>query len=558
MEVRCVEPGWVPTSGDCDDRDASVAPGLEDTCDGIDNDCDDLVDEDVPPTINLETCTPHVCGDGTQGPDEECDDGGTQNHDGCSQDCKLPRIRSLSDAGAKWFGEAATRNGWVGFRVGGVGDVNGDGLADMAIGAPQSSDGGGSAGAVFVLFGRKEAWAGSHNIEAAADLQINGRLESSLGSGLSSTPGDLDGDGCDDLALGAGGDDLAGPNAGAAMVFFGCQWTGKVLDATDADVTFTGESAEELREVAFVGDTNRDGFADLVLGAQENSGGKTNTGTGYLIFGDGRSTWDATQPVALSARQIWRGEPFSLTGRSVNAAGDLNADGYADFVLGAHGVDAPQFNNGQIYVFLGKSQWPVADTPVTQAADLVVTGSGADVFFGFSARGTGDVTGDGNDDLIVGAPGQTAPESTSHVLAGNSSLASWDGSTSDAISAATITALGDFDLGRSVVIAGDLNGDGIDDVAVGAPTADFGVANNGAIYLFFGPVQGSIDTAFADIVWTGEGPGDLAGDSVAAAGDINGDGYDDLLIGAYLHGTDTLRGGAAYLVYGGPTLLGPL
>jgi len=199
----------------------------------------------------------------------------------------------------------------------------------------------------------------------------------------------------------------------------------------------------------------------------------------------------------------------------VAAAGDVNADGYADVIVGAYGVDSTK---GAAYVYHGSA----AGLPSSPNSALYYPGSATTGMFGYALAGAGDVNGDGYDDVIVGARGSdtSSTRGEAFVYAGSTvgvattPIASLDGKQSG----------GDFAI--RVAGAGDMNGDGYDDVVVGAP----GDEDDGSVYVFPGSSAGPNDASYTRIV---PESGSYFGWGVAPAGDVNGDGYDDITVGEY-------------------------
>ncbi len=232
-------------------------------------------------------------------------------------------------------------------------------------------------------------------------------------------------------------------------------------------------------------------------------------------------------PVYSSATAALIGTADEGFGNSVAAAGDVDADGYDDVVVGASEYSG---QTGRVYVYHGTA----AGLETTALATL--TGPRRTSRFGISARGAGDVNNDGYDDVIVGAWGVNS-------LAGEATV--YHGSASGLATTAATTIAGaaaaDY-LGYAVASAGDVNGDGYDDVIVGASGVSSGL---GLAYLHRGSASGVSATASTTL--TGLEAAERFGFDVAGAGDVNGDGYDDVVVGAYQYGSRAGR----VLVYHG-------
>ena len=249
---------------------------------------------------------------------------------------------------------------------------------------------------------------------------------------------------------------------------------------------------------------------------------------------------------------------YDLAGRSVASAGDVNGDGFDDFIVGAPGSDTGDPYSGTAYVIFGtKTGFSDFDLGALAPDDgfRILGDVGGDAL-GWSASSAGDVNGDGIADMIIGAKGNG--EGAAYVIYGKT------GAGAD-IDLGSLTAAEGFKIsgeagygyaGYSVSSAGDVNGDGFDDVIVGAFHAD-GYA--GAAYVVFGKDGGSSDIDLATLTAAdgfkiaGDAAYDYAGSSVSSAGDVNGDGFDDLIVGASASDAGSYNGGAAYLIYGKAT-----
>ena len=300
--------------------------------------------------------------------------------------------------------------------------------------------------------------------------------------------------------------------------------------------------------VATAGDVNSDGYSDIIVGAglhDSGAGSGADRGRAYVYLGS---------PSGPATTATWIGsgdENIAYYGYSVATAGDVNGDGYSDICVGAYRHDAGaglDANRGRAYVYFGSPSGPVTAPAWTGSGDQ----DGA--FYGSSVATAGDVNGDGYSDIIAGASyhdsgaGSGADRGEAYVYLGSSSgpetTPAWTGS-------------GDDDLalfGWSVATAGDVNGDGYSDMIVAAPGHNAGAgpgATRGRAYVYFGSPSGPATTA----AWTGSGDQDGAtfGFSVATAGDVDGDGYSEIIVGAPGHNADCsgmVFRGRAYVYFG--------
>jgi hypothetical protein len=270
--------------------------------------------------------------------------------------------------------------------------------------------------------------------------------------------------------------------------------------------------------VAGAGDVNGDGFDDVIVGADSYSNGQIQEGRAFAYYGSA---------AGLSTTPNWTAESnqtFAFFGYSVAGAGDVNGDGFDEVIVGASSYDNGQSNEGRAFAYYGSA------TELRAAPDWTAESDQELASFGYSVAGAGDVNGDGYGEVIVGASSyDNAQTNEGRAFAYHGSAAGL--STSPNWTAEPDQASAQF--GNSVAGAGDVNGDGHDDVIVGAWTHDNGQTDEGRAFAYLGSAVG-LSTAPN---WTAEANQSSAyfGVSVAGAGDVNGDGFDEVIVGAWLY-----------------------
>ena len=415
----------------------------------------------------------------------------------------------------------SVNKGWLGFSVAGVGDMNNDGLADLLIGMPQDAASTNPGGA-FLVYGKANSTTGSL-AEYQKDI-----------STLATTP-----------------------------------------DALSITSTFDTAGFS----VSSAGDVNGDGWIDMIISAhfQTVSGLVGNTGNTYVVYGS--SALSALQTISLGnvggtvpGFVISGWQAGEESGTSVSSAGDFNGDGKADMLVSAYFNDTAGTNAGMTYVVLGKTGNVAVDLEniKNNVGGFAIKGENISDFSGVSVSSGGDINGDGLGDIIIGA-----------VIGGSANATPYSGKTyvvfgrntaNATIDLAQVAAgVGGFAIvsntadeqsGHSVSSAGDINGDGLADIILGAPfKTESGGVNTGHSFVVYGKSSTTqvnltdVGNNIGGFAIIGQGAQDLSGYSVGAAGDINGDGLADLIVGA--HGYDAAHSnvltGRSYIIFGSKT-----
>ncbi|MFT3883987.1 MAG: FG-GAP-like repeat-containing protein [Flavobacteriales bacterium] len=397
-------------------------------------------------------------------------------------------------ATAAWSYQGTNANDSLGFSVSSAGDLNGDGFSDVAIGVPGRTSG---AGAVFVFKGSVGG------LGATPDFTLTGTSGSAFGRSVT-LAGDVNGDGYSDVLVGAPRFNSAQGKAfcylGAALALTSQSGWGPTGSTTNVQLGFS---------VAGAGDLNGDGYSDVVIGEPYRANGAA-TGAGAFRIFKGTSTGLST---SASTTQQPSGSSNANVGYSVSSAGDMNGDGYADIVVGAPGAGA---GNGAVYVYAGSTALALINTtPVN------FTGSGTERL-GQAVGLAGDVNGDGYSDIVVGSPNYSTNKGRVNVFRGDATIALDAAHTLITINGLATTAR----LGAAVCTAGDVNGDGINDLLLAAPDQ----GGTGAAKVFHGSPD-LLTVSAPQWSLLGAVPTAQLGYSVASAGDVNGDGYSDVLVG---------------------------
>jgi|CXWL01.1.fsa_nt_gi hypothetical protein len=470
-----------------------------------------------------------------------------------------------------------------GFSVSTAGDVNGDGFDDLIVGAYRADPNGTFSGSSYVVFGKASGFSAPmnlSNLNGSNGFRLDGEAAGDFSGYSVSTAGDVNGDGFDDVIVGAPRANSNNFSSGSSYVVFG-QASGfsAAMDLSnlngingfrlngEALLDTSGSYGLSLDSVSNAGDINGDGFDDMLVGARltDRYGGiySNDAGYSYVIFGKSSGFSPAMNLSSLNGSNGFRFTSFSSKGSNVSSAGDINGDGFDDFILGAPRPGLVQNYSSVSYIVFGKAggfnaQMNLFSLDGSNGFRLV--GETLYDSSGSSVSNAGDVNGDGFDDLIVGTHKANSYSGSSYVVFGKASgfsatmdLSSLNGSNGFRLDG---EAAGDWS-GISVSTAGDVNGDGFDDLIVGAPRDDSNGSISGASYVVFGKASGFSATMDLSSLngnngfrLDGEG-NNYSGGSVSTAGDVNGDGFDDLIVGATGAASNgNPNAGSSYIIFG--------
>ena len=469
-------PGYVEDGSDCDDSDPAINPEGSDLC-------GDTVDEDC--SGSARTCGP------------------TGDHD-------------LGEAAVQILGDDL--DGLLGTAVTG-GDIDGDGIPEVLVGAAGASR----------VYGFQQPWGATMGPDDAAwTFEGNIYTYDEFGAAIATWPREGD---TDLLIVGAWNDDSESGAISGSVWIFDPSGPG-LYGQSYAQGSIRGDVAHRAVGIALAlpGDLDEDGTPDLVVGA---------SGDGLLPGAIG------IFPVNVSTDLDWNDATYVLEGRdgdqagfSVAAAGDVNADGLPDLVVGAPGDHPTEIEMGRAYIVLGGE----VDIPLLEDAAWILSGEDDYQEAGYAVAGLGDQDQDGYSDVVIALPG-------SHVAIVSGARLAVD---FQEIASITHADYG-TQLGLAMVVPGDINGDGLDDLVVDAPLGSYDAHENGEIFLYYAPFAGNLDAdEIAGAHFHGPSADDQAGQALGAAGDVNGDGAADFWAASYNASTMPGVVGAAWLVTSEP------
>ncbi|TFG02156.1 MAG: hypothetical protein EU542_05555 [Promethearchaeota archaeon] len=442
---------------------------------------------------------------------------------------------------------------YLGQSVIGAGDLNGDNITDFCISSSRSDENGQNAGKTYIFFGRTSGWQESFDL-ANADASFVGESGGDESGHALGAGGDVNGDGFDDLLISAPLNEETGEDDGQIYLILG-KASGWQLNTSlaNADASFLGEVMSDRagNSIDIIEDVNGDNYDDILIADKWNDEYEINGGKIYLIFGKA-SGWEMDIGLSSCNASYLGKKANDHAGFSISGVGDVNGDTFGDFLIGAYLNDELGTSTGQSYLIFGKELGWNTDVNLTNV-DVTFNGENEYDASGTSVAGVGDLNGDNYNDFMIGAPGNDESKNSAgqaYIIFGKET---WN----------SVYNLSDVDasfhgenyndqLGTCLAGAFDINNDTYDDILLGAKGYQSG-GSRGKTYLIFGKETGwSMDTSIqnADASFIGEKNSDVSSNSLAGIGDVNGDGFDDFLIGAHQFSYSESLIGKVYLFFG--------
>ena len=574
-------------AGDCNDTNASINPAADELCDGIDNNCNAQIDES--PATGETTYYLDNDGDGygedssmvtaCNPPDPswvvnngDCDDSNVNMNpgetevcnDGFDNDCDggvycLEGEISLADADIRLVGTTAAKN--LGTSLSSAGDINNDGYGDVIMGAPIPPDSRfPTPGRVFILLGGPNLsdnfFANNLMSVTAAGVQIYGAQNGDRAGLAVFGAGDLNNDGIDDALVGAPfhtNPTFTGGVQGVTYILYGSSTLSPAINLVSTPRIYGAITSSHSGSAFAVVNIDNDAFDDLFIGAPQGRGrvyllsGGPNASSSEIPFSG--ITDLSTYTAKMDGESSW-----DIAGTRLASAGHANwNDLHEDVAMSAPYHESNGPGAGSVYIYLHNGSSPPSGDLNLADADFHFFGETSGSRAG-SALAAGDIDGNSRKDLLIGAPFfSSSITNRGKVYLHKDNYYNISGEQN--VAASDIKFLGQEQnlYAGSALAFVDVNNDGYDDVLIGAYGHN---SNRGIVYLFYGPLlNGTYSLDNADAKFLGQNTTDRAGYTVSAAGDVNGDGYQDIAIGAPYKDSEAASPatdvGMVYIIYGG-------
>jgi len=438
---------------------------------------------------------------------------------------------------------------FAGASLSGAGDVDGDGYADLLVPAYFHDGVGENSGRIYLIRAVDVGDPGEYEL-GDMPYQFEGAMPDEEAGHSVSGGADVDGDGLDDLLFcGYRASDALDENGRVYLVYSGDLGSPGVRNLATADVTWIGEASEDRLGHAFfpAGDADGDGRVDLLVGAYGNDTAGVDAGKTYVIPGSSIVDFEGERTIGSNEYIFLGEEPGDESGHALRSALDVDGDGLSDFMVGARLSDFGATDGGKAYMISGGSLGSTEETVNLSDADHIFFGEVDRGWVGYAVTGAGDVDGDGRGDLLIGAHSSDEEQGRVYLV-----MASSLDAQVQSLETADVRFEGEYtsdQAGRTIAPAGDVDGDELADVLIGARNH---WDRYGAAYLVLGESVGPgiFSLSGADYIFDGEERFDEAGYTVAGAGDFNRDGLDDVLVAAWQGSFDTATAnpGKAYLL----------